>query len=160
MSLLESRDAFPSQADPHATRWLRQHALSEMPAGHVVSQPSGHAARHLHVEQLRIHLVRIRRPTRGWSGPVGLPVVWYGRLREDDLQDTARFWGARAARGSSTCVVRLVRDVGVLVWAGDDDALPALPAPSRWRMTTRRSAQGLRVCPRDARATTARPERS
>ena len=75
MSLLESRHAFPSQADPHATRWLRQHALSEMPAGHVVSQPSGHAARHLHVEQLRIHLVRIRRPTRGWSGPVGLPVA-------------------------------------------------------------------------------------
>ena len=114
VSLLESRHAFPSQADPHATRWFRQYALSEMPAGHVVSQPSGHTARHLHVEQLRIHLVRIRRPTRGWSGPVGLPVVWYGRLREDVPQDTARFWGARAARGSSTRVVRLVRDVGYL----------------------------------------------
>lgn len=62
----------------------------------------------------------------GWTSS-----SYYGRLREDVLQDPARSCGARAARGPSTCVVRLVRDVGVPVWAGDDDALPALPAAVR-----------------------------
>ena len=60
MYRLESRRALPSETDPPATRGLRQHALSKMSAGHVVSQPPDHAAHHLHMEQLRTHMGQIR----------------------------------------------------------------------------------------------------
>ena len=46
---------FPSRT-PSARR-VRQRALSKMPAGHVVSQLSDHGAHHLHLDELRIHMV-------------------------------------------------------------------------------------------------------
>ena len=112
MSLLESRDAFLPKPIPMQpvgfvnTRCPKcQRVTSYLSFRPHRSSPARGATADT--------LVPIRRPTRGWSGPVGLPVVSYGRLREDVLQDTARFLGARAARGSSTRGVRLVRDVGV-----------------------------------------------
>ena len=58
--LVESRDALPSQTDPRAHRWVREYPLSQMPAGHVVSQLPGHTVDHLRVDELRVHMVRIR----------------------------------------------------------------------------------------------------
>ena len=100
MSLLESRDAFPSQADPHATRWLRQHALSK--CQRVTSYLS------LQVTPL-VTCTWSNCGYTWWNPPTNAWLVRTGRtssslvpsLREDVLQDTARFWGARATSSHS-----------------------------------------------------------
>ena len=58
MRIVESRDAFPAQADP-SVRELREYPLSEVPTGYVVSQLRGRTARDVRLDELRPHMDRI-----------------------------------------------------------------------------------------------------